>query len=112
MGHAAPALWRPEGGQYEHVAGSRLVGFPGLPDHIAAVRGPQRPRHFDLAEAEEGTGSGQCAPAVRSAYLLGVIGTTGSGIWLMRLISWIHWAGLRIVLISSESFLLFPNSGV
>ena len=39
------------------------------------------------------------APAVRGdqwlclvwiAYLLGAIGTTGSGIWLMRLISWIH----------------------
>ncbi len=44
--------------------------------------------------------------------MLGVMGTIGSGIWLMRLISWIHWPGLRIVLISFESFLLAPNSGV
>ena len=46
------------------------------------------------------------------AYLLGAIGTTGSGIWLMWLISLIHWPGWRMLLICLESFLLVPNHGV
>ncbi len=46
------------------------------------------------------------------AYLLGAIGTTGSGIWLMRLISWIHWPGWRMLLICLVSLLLVPKSGV
>jgi hypothetical protein len=29
-------------------------------------------------------------PGIRSAYLLGAIGTTGSGIWLIRLINCTH----------------------
>ena len=40
------------------------------------------------------------------AYLLGAIGMIGSGIWLMWLISLIHWPGLRMLLTSAESLLV------
>src|SRR6478672_6417847 len=82
---------------------------PGRAEEITAVGRAQGPGELDLTEAED-----QCAPApeVRIAYLLGAIGTTGSGIWLIRLISWTHWPGCKMLLISFESFLFCPNSGV
>jgi hypothetical protein len=109
------------------------VGRAGLgrialaPEQVPPVGRTQRPWELHLYEPEQQAGRagpradrsrvsrrggvGQRCPAL-IAYLLGAIGTTGSGIWLMRLISLIHWPGWRIVLIWFESFLLVPNRGV
>ncbi len=92
----ASALNRAEGGQHQHVYGLcvRRVAFPA--EQVAPVGRSERPRQLNLDEAEQrgggpdrGCGADQ-GPLVLIAYLLGAIGTTGSGIWLMRLMSLIH----------------------
>src|SRR5690242_11156699 len=83
------------------------------PEQVAAVGRAERPGQLYLAEAEQpGPGGYWPLPLALIAYLLGAIGMIGSGIWLMWLISLIHWPGLRMLLTSAESFLLPPNSGV
>ena len=102
-----------KGGQNEHVGGRGIGAGAGRPDQVPAVRGTERPRYLELAEAEqrgdrpEASPSGYC-PAVLIAYLLGEIGTIGSLIWLMWLISCVHCFGWRTLATSAESFLFSP----
>ena len=109
--HEPPALGGAERRDHQHVRRRRLRGAPG-----AGAGSGRRAGRAPMASRPARSGTAVALVAVsrslpvRIAYLLGAIGTTGSGIWLMRLISWIHWPGWRIDLISPESFLLEPNS--
>jgi len=106
-------LGRAERGQHEHVGRASLGRIALTAQEVAAVGGPERPGELELGKAEPPRfGLGQWGPREVMAYLLGAIGTTGSGIWLIRLISFAHWPGWRIEPSCWESFLLEPNSGV
>src|SRR5436305_10685775 len=54
----------------------------------------------------------QRPPPALIAYLLGAIGTSGSGIWAMWLIRWVHWLAESRLEISVESRLFRQYSGV
>ena len=70
-----------ERGEHDHVGGGR-VGITGRAHEIAAVRRSQRPGIFNLDEAEERPFRYRL-----TAYLLGLMGTVGSGICPSRWIS-------------------------
>lgn len=94
-------------GALEPTTGPGSSGLAGAAQQIAAIRRTERPGVFELGEAEE-----WAQPRFLIAYLLGLIGTAGSGIWPSRWISWIHCCGLRIWETCDESALLVPNIGV
>ena len=85
---------------------------------VAPVGRTERPRQLDLAEAEEGryrSGRGWAlypAPPTLIAYLLGAIGTIGSGSCAMWLIRFVHWLADSRLVIARVSCLLLPYSGV
>ncbi len=77
-----------EGRDHHNVGGGRVGWVACVTKQVAAVGWSKRPGQFDLDEAKQRcVRRCQLAPWVLTAYLLGAIGTTGSGIWLMRLIS-------------------------
>jgi hypothetical protein len=106
------ALGRPERRDHEHVGSRRFRRVPVGSQQVAAVGRPERPRQLELREPEQREGVGLLGRYRRIAYLLGLVGTEGSGIWLMREIRSIHCFGLRIWVICAESFLLVPKIGV
>lgn len=70
----------------------RLTGGPAArADRWRLSRGPA-----PQADRRGASRAGYC-PAVLIAYLLGAIGTIGSVIWLMWLISWVHCCGWRML---------------
>jgi hypothetical protein len=86
-----PALGRAERGEYDHVLG-RSLGIVARAQQVAPIRRPELPWQFHLHEPEQRRGGGHGRATTRAvaqwfailiAYLLGAIGTTGSGIWLM-----------------------------
>ncbi len=104
----ATAFARSESAQDQHIGGRGIGGVAVAADQVAPVGGTEGPGQFELAEAEQGsdgrrlvgrstptTPEGRasapyyCVP-VLIAYLLGEIGTIGSLIWPMRLISLVH----------------------
>ncbi len=73
------------------MRGGSLGTRSRLAKEVSALREAQSPGELDLAKAEKGRSSatavGVYPPFTLIAYLLGAIGTMGSGIWLMWLIS-------------------------
>ncbi len=100
-------LNRAQGCDHQHVVGFGALRITGAAQQIAAIWRAERPGIFELGEAEE-----WAQPRVLIAYLLGLIGTVGSGIWPSRWISWIHCCGLRICETWVDSALFEPNIGV
>jgi len=97
------------------VLGCGVRAVTVAPDQVATVGWAECPGQLELTEAEqEGDPRrlvrprrGYCVP-VLIAYWLGEIGTIGSLIWLIRLISFVHWPGWRMLPATSASFLLAP----
>src|SRR5262249_12539716 len=114
--HQSPAAFgRAERGHDENRHGGIVGRRPRCPQQVAPVGRAERPRQLDLHESEQRLDGAQLRAFVYPvliAYLLGVVGMVGSGIWLMWLISLIHCPGLRIWVIWCASFLLAPNWGV
>jgi hypothetical protein len=69
------------------VRGGRFRPGAAVSQQVPPIREPEDPGQLDLAEGKEGAGGGRYLLLTLIAYLLGAIGTTGSGIWLMWLIS-------------------------
>jgi len=115
-GEEGAALWSAEGGDHEDVRRRGLRCRAQVTEEVAAVGQAEAPRELDLTEGEEArsaaTARGVYPPGTLIAYLLGAIGTMGSGIWLMWLISWVHWLGWRRSATWAESCLFWPKSGV